>query len=270
LPEGRGAGRWPDNMKHETGQRDNMGCIIELKDVSFSTQNQEIVRGVSCCFEEGQSAALVGPSGGGKSTVLKLAAGLLVPSGGSVLFRGRDLALMKRTENLAFRKESAVVFQDSALWANQDLYQNLDLPLRIHFPAMNKVSREKRMKEVLAEVGYKRHLLIRPSQLSMGEQKLIAFARAMLCKPRLLFLDEWTESLDDHNSQTLIELVKYRKEQGGTVIFVSHDFRIIQGMADYIVMIAAGTVSREISKEAISSDENLVRHIEQGIESHEV
>ena len=247
-----------------------MGCVIELKGVSFSTQNQEIVQGVSLRFEEGLSVALAGPSGGGKSTVLKLAAGILVPSGGSVLFRGRDLALMKRPENLAFRRESAVVFQDSALWANQDLYQNLDLPLRIHFPAMSKLSRENRMKEVLAEVGYKRHLLIRPSQLSMGEQKLIAFARAMLCEPKILFLDEWTESLDDYSSQKLVELVKYRKEQGSTVIFVSHDFRIIQGMADYLFMIAAGKVSMELSKEEIRSDENLIRHIEQGIESHEI
>jgi ABC-type lipoprotein export system ATPase subunit len=244
-----------------------MGPIVELKEVFFSTQNQEIVHGVSYQFQEGKATALVGPSGGGKSTVLKLAAGLLVPSGGTVSFRGRDMSSMNRGENLEFRRKSGVVFQDSALWANQSLYQNLELPLRIHFPQMPKPEREKRMQEVLAEVGYKKNLQIRPAQLSMGEQKLIAFARAMLCRPHLLFLDEWTESLDDHAAQRLIELVKSLKEQRSTIIFVSHDFRIIKGLADYMVMILGGHVSLVLTGEEISSDEHLARHLEEGISS---
>ncbi|MDR0568996.1 MAG: ATP-binding cassette domain-containing protein [Spirochaetaceae bacterium] len=247
-----------------------MEHIIELKEVFFSTQNQDIVRGVSYQFIEGKTTALVGPSGGGKSTVLKLAAGLLVPSGGTVYFRGGDMTLMNRGENLTFRRQSAMVFQDSALWANQSLYQNLELPLRIHFPSMTKADRENRMQEVLAEVGYKKNLLIRPAQLSMGEQKLIAFARAMLCGPHILFLDEWTESLDDRAAQHLIELVKRRKEQQDTIIFVSHDFRIIKNLADYMVMILGGQVSLALTGEEISSDDQLVRHIEKGITANEI
>ncbi|MDR2535611.1 MAG: ATP-binding cassette domain-containing protein [Treponema sp.] len=247
-----------------------MGYIIELKEISFSTQNQDILRSVSYRFNEGKTTALVGPSGGGKSTVLKLTAGLLVPTGGTVYFRDKDMNMMNREQNLEFRRESGMVFQDSALWANQSLYQNLELPLRIHFPQMTKPEREKRMQEVLAEVGYKRNLLIRPSQLSMGEQKLIAFARAMLCKPHILFLDEWTESLDDQSAQRLIDLVKVHKEQQSTIIFVSHDFRIIRSLADYMVMILGGQISLTLTGEEISSDERLVRHIEKGIASNEI
>lgn len=252
------------------GKRKTMRTIIELNDLFFSTQNVEIVKGVSYRFEEGKATALVGPSGGGKSTVLKLAAGLLIPTSGSVAFRGFDLAYMNRAQNLAFRKHCAMVFQDSALWANQDLYQNLDLPLRIHFPQMPKPDREKRIKEVLAEVGYKRNLLIRPSQLSMGEQKLIAFARAMLCRPRLLFLDEWTESLDDSNAQRLIDLVQRIKDERGTIIFVCHNFRIIRTLADCIVMIVGGKVSLQLTGEELAEDEHLIRHIEKGMASNEV
>jgi ABC-type multidrug transport system ATPase subunit len=174
---------------------------------------------------------------------------------------------MNRNQNLAFRREGAVVFQDSALWANQNLYQILELPLRIHFPDMPKPLRESRIQEVLGEVGYKRDLAIRPAQLSMGEQKLIAFARALLCHPRLLFLDEWTESLDDSAARRLIGLVKTRQEEGNTIIFVSHDFRIIKDLADYVLMILGGRFFLKLSREQIAADEDMARYIERGISS---
>jgi ABC-type multidrug transport system ATPase subunit len=240
--------------------------IIELINASFSAQGAQVVRGVSCRFEEGKTTALVGPSGGGKSTVLKLSAGLLVPSQGEVHFRGRDISGMNRRENLAFRKEGAVVFQDSALWANQSLYQILELPLKIHFPEMVKKDRDRRIAEVLDEVGYKRDLNIRPSMLSMGEQKLIAFARAMICRPRLLFLDEWTESLDDQAASRLVALVKSLKEEN-TVIFVSHDFRIIKTLADYIIMIQGGELHLVLTAEQIADDEGAAYLVKKGIAS---
>ncbi|MDR0690003.1 MAG: ATP-binding cassette domain-containing protein [Spirochaetaceae bacterium] len=241
--------------------------IIELKNTSFFAQNMKVVQNVSCSFEEGKTTALVGPSGGGKSTVLKLSAGLLVPTHGEVCFRGRNISVMNRKENLAFRKEGAVVFQDSALWANQNLDQILELPLKVHFPRMTKTDRDGRIAEVLAEVGYKKALGIRPSMLSMGEQKLIAFARAMLCRPTLLFLDEWTESLDDSAAQRLIRIVRRRREEGNTIIFVSHDFRIIKNLADYIIMIQEGKLAFAFTGEQIAGDENLAQLVEKGIAS---
>ena len=241
--------------------------IIELQRVSFSTQQQALIQCISHQFLEGKTTALVGPSGGGKSTVLKLAAGLLIPSAGTVRFRGQDMAAMNRVQTLEFRRQSAVVFQDSALWANQNLYQNLELPLRIHFPQISKADREKRMEQVLSEVGYKKDLMIRPAQLSMGEQKLIAFARAMLCRPRMLFLDEWTESLDGNAAQRLVDIVKSHKEQGTTIIFVSHDLSIIKTLADDIMMILGGQVSFTLTGAEIAADAYLAQHIEKGIAS---
>ena len=244
-----------------------MAGIVELKNVSFSAQDQHIVRNFSYLFEEGKTTALVGPSGSGKSTVLKLTAGLLVPSEGEVCFRDKDVFLMTRQENLDFRREAAMVFQDSALWANQSLYQILELPLKIHFPWMPPGERDTRIKEVLVDVGYKRELSIRPSALSMGEQKLIGFARAMMCKPKVLFLDEWTESLDDSASIRLVQLVKRHQQEQNTVIFVSHKIRHIKSLADYIVMIVGGELSRVFSKEQIEKDVDLAQYIENGIAS---
>lgn len=239
--------------------------IISLEDATFAAQGKVIVQGVTIPFEEGKTTALVGPSGGGKSTVLKLAAGLIVPTDGAVRFRSSDISLMTRAKTLAFRKESAFVFQDSALWANQNLRQILELPLKTHFPDMGKKELDARVAEVLSLVGYRKDVDIRPSQLSMGEQKLIAFARALVCKPRLLFLDEWTESLDDTAGRRLVALVKRKQAEGTTVIYVSHNLGIIRDTAHRICMIVDGRLSLSVTAEEFANNGNLSKTIEKGI-----
>jgi ABC-type multidrug transport system ATPase subunit len=235
-----------------------------MDNVGFSAQGNQLVEDISFHFEEGMATALVGPSGGGKSTVLKLAAGLFPPDDGEVLFRGRDIAHMGRQENLLFRREAAVVFQDSALWANQSLFQILELPLRVHFPTMSKVDREKRIKSVAAEVGYKKRLDVRPAQLSMGEQKLLAFARALMCRPRLLYLDEWTESLDQGAADRLVAMVRDLKAKGVSIIFVSHNIPVIRELADIAVMISGGRIALRLTKEQITTAD-LGHYIEEGM-----
>jgi ABC-type transporter Mla maintaining outer membrane lipid asymmetry ATPase subunit MlaF len=239
--------------------------VIELRNVSFSSQHVQVVQDVSLTVEEGTTLALIGPSGGGKSTVLKLAAGLLVPTGGDVFFRGKNIAAMTRGQNLAFRRAGAVVFQDSALWSNQDLYQCLELPLKIHVPAMSRGERKRRIAEALEAVGYTKDVYIRPAMLSIGEQKLIAFARAMILKPEVLFLDEWSESLDDTAAARLAGLVKRQQEEKRTIMFVSHDFRIIKRFAGKISMIMGGKLYRTLTKDELTEDENLSKMIEKGI-----
>jgi ABC-type multidrug transport system ATPase subunit len=239
--------------------------VLNLKDISFSSQNTKIIQQVDLDIEEGKTTALVGPSGCGKSTLLKLSAGLIVPSSGEVYYRGKEISAMNRVQNLEFRRESAFVFQDSALWANQDLQQILELPLRIHFPEMTAKERKGRIDEVMNTVGYKRSLAMRPSNLSMGEQKLIAFGRALLCKPNLLFLDEWTESLDDSAARRLVSLVKQRKLNNNTIVFVSHNMGIIQDLADHVVMLVEGHVHTKMTHEQIDTDQELSDLLEKGI-----
>jgi ABC-type multidrug transport system ATPase subunit len=101
----------------------------------------------------------------------------------------------------------------------------------------------------------------------MGEQKLIAFARALLCGPRLLYLDEWTESLDDNSARRLVGIVKKRQAAGDTIIFVSHNFQIIRDIADVILMILGGRLFLRLTKEDITKDEDLMRYVEMGIAS---
>jgi len=242
-----------------------MANIIELKNVIFSALEGNVIHGVSVEFAEGKTTAIVGPSGGGKSTVLKLSAGLLLPKQGEVLYNGKNIALMNRHENLDFRRKSAFVFQDSALWANQNINQILELPLRVHFPHMKKKERENRIKEVTAEVGYRKKLDIRPSRLSMGEQKLIAFARAMLCSPSLLYLDEYTESLDENAANRLISLTKQKQNEGVSILFVCHDMRIIKDLADYIMVIVDGKLAFQTTKEEVVKDSELYNYLRTGM-----
>ncbi|GHV08975.1 hypothetical protein FACS189485_21070 [Spirochaetia bacterium] len=244
-----------------------MPDILELKKVSFSAQNRSIVKDFSIRYEEGKATALAGPAGGGKSTVLKLSAGLLVPGRGEVYFRGKGITRMSQRENLQFRSETAFVFQDSALWANQTLFQILALPLQVHFPKMPEAERKGRIEEVLKEVGYKKETAVRPSMLSAGEQKLIAFARALVCRPQLLFLDEWTESLDNSAAGRLVNLVKLRQAAGGTVIFVSHNLEIIRDLADQVLMIQDGKLLVSLTREQLDTDASLAQYLEKGIAS---
>jgi len=238
--------------------------ILGLKNIGFISQNSRIVKDINLSIEEGMATAFVGPSGCGKSTLLKLCAGLVIPSAGEVFYKGKNIFTMNRTQNLEFRKESAFVFQDSALWANQSLQQCLELPLRIHFPEMSSDERQHRIEEVIKTVGYKRSLAIRPANLSMGEQKLIAFGRALLCKPTLLFLDEWVESLDDSAAQRLVTLAKLHRLNNNTIVFVSHDVRIIRNLADYVIILAGGQIYIRMTHEQISSDQDLSELLEKG------
>ena len=239
--------------------------LIELRNVSFTAQDNRIVEDISLNFIKGTAAALTGPSGGGKSTVLKLAAGILVPDRGEVCYRGQNIAAFNRAQNLNFRRETAVVFQDSALWANQTLYQILELPLRIHYPRMSGKEREQRIREVVSEVGYRRDLAIRPALLSMGEQKLIGFARAMLCRPALLFLDEWTESLDDQGVRRLVALVRRFKSGGNTLVFISHNFDLVSNLSDYVTMITDGKISTQVTREELERNAKVAGLIEEGM-----
>jgi len=213
---------------------------IRLEDVTVLFGDYEVVSNSTVSFPQGQVSLIIGKAGSGKSTLLKAAAGLVVPEQGHVLFAGNDLARMSHTENMAFRKASSFVFQDSALWANQSIYNNLNLPLAVHEPGLPKSQADARIREVVRRVGYNESLAIRPAELSSGEQKMISFARALVLDPSLIFLDEPDASLDEEAVERVLEILKECKRAGKTIIIVSHNTRLIAELADFICVVADG------------------------------
>lgn len=221
-------------------------ALLEMKNVSFVDELTQVINGISLNIEKGSVTAFLGEPGGGKSTALKLISGVLVPTGGSVSYNGENIAKMNRKQNLNFRKISAFMFQNSALWANQNLYQNLELPLKLHYPDYSPELIDARIKEITKIVEFTKPLTLRPVALSAGEQKRIAFARALICEPEILFLDEPTESLDEKTAGLFISILKEFRDSGKTLIYVSHDNEFINTFENDKYYFANGTIVDKI------------------------
>lgn len=221
-------------------------ALLKMQNVSFYDGLTEVIKDTSLSIEKGSVTAFLGESGGGKSTVLKLLSGIIPPSGGKVLYNDRVITKMSEKENLEFRKKTAFMFQNSALWANQSLYQNLELPLKIHFPNMPVELVKSKIEDVVKLTGFTKPLSLRPAALSVGEQKRIAFARAMICEPEILFLDEPTESLNEKTAELFISILKDFCSRGNTLAYVSHDYNFINAFENDKYYFANGTIVDKI------------------------
>ena len=219
--------------------------LFTLEDVCFESRSVEVVNHASFEVEEGSVTEFHGPSGGGKSTLMKLVAGILVPSSGKVCYNSQDIQQMTRQQNLQFRKDCAFVFQDSALWANQTIAQNMQLPLQIHFPEMHTEERMEKVKAACGRVGYDRDLNFRPADLSAGEQKKIALARALISEPKTLFLDECTASLDDKSVRVVSQILHEYISEGNTIMYISHSEQFRWEFSGILFEVSGGTVQKK-------------------------
>ncbi len=220
-----------------------MSALISLENVRFSSRSRDLVKDASFEIEKGSVTSIFGKSGSGKSTVLKLAAGILVPSDGRVLWKENDIQLMSDSQNKTFRRHTAFVFQDSALWANQSILQNMILPLKINRPELREKERLELVMKTLDDFSFHRSVDLRPSDLSSGEQKVVAFARAFVSGPDTLFLDECTESLDKNGARNIIRVLHAFVEKGNTIVYVSHNFAFITEFPGNVYVVEDGRVS---------------------------
>ena len=227
-------------------------AILEMRKVSYEDNNQKIVKNISHYIESNTITAFLGKPGSGKSTALKLLAGLIPPTSGTICFDGKEIHSMSQKQNLEFRRRASFMFQDSALWANQDIYHNLELPLQIHFPEMSAAERKEKIRTYMELVDYKKSLIIRPAALSIGEQKKISFARALICEPEILFLDEPTESIDEKTEDLFIGLLKKLIADNRTIVYVSHDNYLINSFVCDKIYFEDGEIKEKILQEDIN------------------
>lgn len=204
-----------------------------------------LFEGFSLRVPEGGCTVLMGPSGGGKSTLLRLGAGLIPPDEGVVTFRGRGWHELSDLENGEVRRELGFCFQNGALWANKSVYQNIELPFVYHRPKATLQEIREAVTGAARLAGIQGRLGVRPSQLSLGEQKLVSLARALVLDPPALFLDDPTGSLDAQATERLVDLFLDLKRRGKTLLLVTQEPAVTARVADYLILLKAGQVLTE-------------------------
>ncbi|MFA5858108.1 MAG: ATP-binding cassette domain-containing protein [Elusimicrobiota bacterium] len=181
--------------------------VLEFKDVKFLINGKVLFENVTLNLNEGELMTIVGTSGSGKSFLLKLCIGLLKPSAGEVKLWGESIGEYALAQKQKLRAKVGFVFQDAVLLNNQNVYNNLALPLRYHTQKSEKEI-EVIVSEKLEHVNARAYIKEFPPALSHGVKKLVNIARALILDPKLLIYDEPTSGLDDIEAQPVLELIK--------------------------------------------------------------
>jgi len=218
--------------------------VLALQGVTKSYPNGRVaLRGVDLTVPDGDFVFLVGPSGAGKSTVIKLLIREEIPTKGSVLLDGRDLARIKRREVPKIRRKIGIVFQDFKLLPNLTVRQNVAFALEvIGTPHREIASAVDRSLRVVGLVNQADQL---PSQLSGGEQQRTAIARALVHNPRLFIADEPTGNLDPLISWEIIQLLLRINEMGVTVLMATHNAEVVTAVRKRVVALEDGRIVRD-------------------------
>ncbi|MBK0870398.1 ABC transporter ATP-binding protein [Saccharopolyspora sp. HNM0986] len=236
------------------------GKIASVRDVYKSFGSFQVMNGLSLDFKPGAITTILGPSGTGKSVLLKHMVGLLEPDAGMVSVFGKDIWRIEERERAKLRKRFGVLFQDGALFGSMNVYDNVAFPLRKHTEMPEKDVGEivtYRLKEVGLEAAWKKF----PSEISGGMKKRAGFARALVLNPEIVLFDEPDSGLDPVRTSLLNDVIlKIHSEDRGTYVVVTHDIRTARKVSDYVGLIWQGrVVYYGPAAEAFASDDPFVR-----------
>ena len=244
-------GRFHESVPASSG-RTLSASVLRVRSVakSFGEEGTDdhilAVDTVSFQIRPAETLGLIGESGSGKSTVGKLALGLLAPDKGTVEFLGRDIAGLSREQFRSTRSEASVVFQEpeESLNPRMKVFRIVEEPLVIHEPHLSSGERHARVEAVFGDVNIGSELWQRrPRSLSGGQQQRIGIARAIVTRPQLIVLDEPTSSLDlSVQAQIMNLLLRLQQEHGFSYLFISHDLRVVSYMSHRILVMYSGRI----------------------------
>ena len=226
-----------------------MSAIVEMRGVvkNYTAGSQEVpaVRGVDLRVEPGEFTSIAGPSGSGKTTLLNLIGCLDVPSSGSVLVEGEEVAKKTKDELSELRRHKiGFVFQTFNLVPVLSAYENVELPLAL-LAEIGPAERRERVEQLLTLVGLADLMQRRPLELSGGQQQRVAIARALVKRPRLILADEPTANLDSDTGQAVLDLMaRINREQGATFIFSTHD-QMVMRFARRLLLLRDGRIASD-------------------------
>ena len=228
----------PDISTKQSKSEPPASGLIELYELDVSFGRQLVLRDLSLAIPRGQTVAIIGESGCGKTVLLKTIVGLLRPIGGHVVFDGDRIDELNDKELTAMRTRFGFLFQGAALFDSMTIADNIAFPLREN-RQMRVEEIEKHTLERLAQVGLPTSVLgKRPAQLSGGMRKRVGLARALAMNPEVMLYDEPTTGLDPIVSDVINELIiRTRKQNPVTSIVVTHDMKTAQKVADRVVML---------------------------------
>ena len=203
---------------------------------------ETILDSVNLEIQPGKVTVLMGTSGSGKSTVLKTAAGLIPISRGSVRYGEIKIYKLNQRDFAKVQMHTGFMFQDGALWANKNIYDNLALPIVISDPSLKKEFIDKKVDQALRSFNLEKEAESRPASLSAGERKIVSFLRAIIADPQILFMDEPTTYIDRKSSLLLIKKIFQFKKEGKTILIVTHDFNLARSLGDNFVFLHEGKI----------------------------
>lgn len=206
--------------------------MLELKNISKKFKDKEILSNFNLKVEENKILAIVGPSGGGKTTLLRMLAGLESIDSGEIIFNGENLPL----NELEKRNLLGFVFQDFQLFPHMTVLENLVIS-PIQTMGINKDEAEVKAIKLLEQLGLENHSESYPHSLSGGQKQRVALARAMMIEPKIIGYDEPTSALDPELRLEVEKLILQNKKLGVTQIVVTHDLQFAENIADDILKV---------------------------------
>jgi phospholipid/cholesterol/gamma-HCH transport system ATP-binding protein len=230
-------------VTRETAEENGSAPVVAVEDLHKSYGSQKVLNGISLTVTRGETLAVLGRSGTGKSVLLRLIIGLEKPDSGSVRIHGQDITGMPLDEIGDIRKKMGFLFQQGALYDSLTIEQNVAFPLRHHKKTMSKSDQDERVSALLAEVGMAGQSEKMPSDISGGMRKRVGLARALVLEPDILLLDEPTAGLDPISAAEIDELVlKLQAEHHMASIVVTHDLHSAKTIADRLALLNEGNV----------------------------
>ena len=227
--------------------------LVELRHLSFGYSERVVLEDVSLWVPRGKVTALMGASGGGKTTLLRLIGGQVRAQSGELLFDGSDITRMEQTELYAARRRMGMLFQFGALFADLSVFENVAFPLREHTDLPEALIRDIVLMKLNA-VGLRGARELMPSEVSGGMARRIALARAIALDPELVMYDEPFSGLDPISLGTAARLIRQLNDTMGlTSIFVSHELEQTLAIADHVIILANGKVASQGPPEEVRS-----------------